>query len=1095
MVDNYQIFLEKLQAFINRYYKISLYRGILLLMLSILVLLLFFSFLEYFGWFSNNVRLFLFLSFLITVFLIFVYFITIPFLRLLGIFKSISHKHAIRLINNSFPALNDLLINIYELHYLSVKITNQDLVRASLNQKIAKVKNFRFEDAVSKKSLKPFIYYILSLLFLYLMVFVFNPNVIKEGTNRIIHFNQHYERDYGFSVLIEPNDLIFERGSSKEIHIYIEGETYPEELFMQIGSKQFLLIRISNNHYTYNFKNVNQEFSFHIVNSYFRSLPFFISVLKIPVLKNLQVYNNYPSYLNATNQFAVDNSNLLIPYGTKLEFKADVEFCDSLFLITEHGKYTFLNNSDFILDYFPAQSQSFKILAKNKETDKIIFDKANIQVISDRYPDISVLTHFDPYQSNLVYFKGIITDDYGFQKLEFNLKSSVKDTTFIIPINKFITSQEFIYAFDFNSFNLNKADYYFTIYDNDVLNSYKSTKSQLFDFNKPNFNELAQASQDKHKTLETLFEKSLLKVDELLRDIKDMKLKMINQNLSDFEKTQFLNSINQKQSEIDQLLDALKQENIEKNTLSNQLFKEQSEIQQKQQQIEDLLNNVLNDDLKKLLEEIKNIQQDLQNQNKLTENLEVNYKEFKKQLDRNLELLKRLEVEQNLEIIREQLLLISENQNTISKQLEQGNLTDSLQKLHLDDLQLIEQLQSITDSTINRNVELDNPLNLEFFQENLDKLNREMNEDFDSITQNRSEKHKKNSKSAKQLAEDLDKLLSKQNEEQQAENAESIRQILENLFYFSFEQESIVEQFSLVSANHTKFSELMARQFNLQNSFAIIRDSLYAVSKRSTQIGASISKKVFTIDNKLITIKDLLNAQNTATARIEQRNILEFSNDLILLLSESLKNIDNAMGGGGSSSNKKKKNKPSKGEPSASELRKSQESVKNQLEKMLNDLKNGKKGGSNSSSEQMAKMLAQQEIFQMMLMQLKQGSTISNEMLNKIDAINKLLEDNKRDFARKQISSQTINRQKQIVTRMLEIEKSQNEREFDEKRISKEAKALDNHYKKIQFEHEQDFINFDNIFNKSKLQLNSYYFKKYQDYLNKLKKSPNEKGN
>jgi uncharacterized membrane protein YcgQ (UPF0703/DUF1980 family) len=162
---------------------------------------------------------------------------------------------------------------------------------------------------------------------------------------------------------------------------------------------------------------------------------------------------------------------------------------------------------------------------------------------------------------------------------------------------------------------------------------------------------------------------------------------------------------------------------------------------------------------------------------------------------------------------------------------------------------------------------------------------------------------------------------------------------------------------------------------------------------------------------------------------------------------------------------------------------------------MLNDLKKGKEGGSNPSSEQMAKMLAQQEIFQMMLMQLKQGSTISNEMLNKIDAINKLLEDNKRDFARKQITSQTLNRQKQIVTRMLEIEKSQNERQFDEKRKSKEAKALDNYYQKIQFEHEQDFINFDDIFNKSKLQLNSYYFNKYQDYLNKLKKSPNEKGN
>ncbi|MGE4288242.1 MAG: hypothetical protein AB7E36_06100 [Salinivirgaceae bacterium] len=1095
MVDNYQIFLFKLKAFINRYYKISLYKGLLLLILSGLVLLLSFSILEYFGWFSSKVRLFLFLTFLITVFLVFLYFIAIPFLRLLGIFKTISHKHAIRLINRSFPTLNDLLINIYELHYLTVQTSTSDLVRASLNQKIEKVQDFRFQDAVSVKSLKPLIFYFFSLIFLYFLVFVFNPKVIKEGTQRIIHFNQYYERDFGFSVFIDSNDLIFERGSSKEIHIYIDGETYPDELFMQIGGKQFLLIQISNNHYTYNFKNVNQEFSFNIVNSYYRSSPFLVTVLKIPVLKNLQVYNNYPNYINAKNNFAIDNSNISIPNGTKLEFKAEVDFCDSLFLISEQGTDTFIEKNGFVLDFLPEKSQSFKILAKNKETQKIVFDKGNFLVQPDRYPDISIKTHSDSFQPNLVYFKGLITDDYGFHKLEFNLKTDVKDTSFIIQINKHISLQEFVYAFDFNTFNLNQAEYYFTIYDNDVLRSYKSTKSEILTFKKPDFNELVQASQVKQNTLERLFEKSMLKVDELLRDIQDMKLKMINENLSNYEKNRFLNSINDKQSEIEQLLDVLKRDNLEKNTLSNQLFNEQNDLQQKQQQIEELLNNVLNDELKKLLDELRDAQQELQNHNKLIDNLDLNYNELKKQLDKNFELLKQLEVEQNLELIKDQLVNISENQDKISKQFELGNLADSILESHADDVKRIYELENFADSTINLNKELDNPLNLENFQENLEKFNQELKEDADSNPRSRSEKHKQNSNSAKKLAEDLNTLLNKQKEEQQTESAESIRQILENLFYFSFEQESIIEEFSSVSANNTKFSELLTRQFDLQNNFSIIRDSLYAVSRRSTHIGTHTSKKIFTIDNKLIAIKEYLNTQNTGTARLEQRNILEASNDLILLLSESLKNIENAMGGGGSSSNKKKKNKPSKGKPSAAEMRKSQESVKNQLEKMLSELKKGKEGGSNPSSEQLAKMLAQQEIFQMMLMQLKQGSSVNNDMLNKIDAINKLLDDNRRDFARKQISSQTLNRQKQIVTRMLEIEKSQNEREFDEKRKSKEAKALDNYNKEIQFEHEQDFINFDDIFNKSKLQLNSYYFNKYQDYLNKLKKSPNEKGN
>lgn len=1095
MVDNYQIFLTNLQAFINRYYKISLYKGLLLLVLSILLLLFSFATLEYFGWFSNNFRLFLFASFIITVLSVFIYFIVIPLFRLLGIFKGLSHKHAIFLISRSFPELNDLLINIYELHYLTTNRTGQELIRASLNQKIAKVKDFRFQDAVSKKPLTPLFYYLLSLLALYFLVFVLKPNMLTDGSRRILHYNQIYERDFGFSIQIDSSDLIFERGSSKEISIRILGDVYPEELFMEIGGKQFLLTKINNNQYTYNFKNVNQNFSFRLVNSYFQSKLFMISVLKVPVLKNIKVFNYFPQYLNRENNFSIDYTNLSIPFGTKVRFEVNLEFCDSLFFITDTDTLSFQKTSEFTIDLSPRKSTRFKLLAKNSKIKKVVLDGGLIQVTPDLYPDISVLTRSDSYQSQLVYFKGFVNDDYGFHNLEFTLNSPVKDTTINLPLNININSQEFTFVFDFSSYNIDQASYHFTIYDNDALHFFKSTKSAVFNYRKPNFEELAKASQDKQNSLENLFEKSLLKVDELLRDIKEMKLKLVNQNLSNFEKSQFVNSIGEKQSDIEKLLDALKRENFEKNRLSNQLSNEQSELRRKQEEIENLLDNLLNDELKKLIEELNKAQLELQNQKNLTDKLELNYTELQKQLDRNLELLKRLEVEQNLEVIKDQLLEISENQREISEQIENGNFSDSLKVAHQNDISRMDQLQSFSDSTLSRNKELEQPVNLENFSEKLDDLSQDLKNDADSSSQSKSEKHKQNSEAAKKLADDLDKLLNKQNDEQQAENAESLRQILENLFYFSFEQEAIVEEFSSVSANNIKYSALVSRQYNLRQNFSIIRDSLYAVSKRTSHIGAHISKKVFGIDNKLVQIKDYLSLQNTGLARLEQRNILEYSNDLILLLSESLKNIENSMGGAGSSSNKNKKNKPAKGEPSASELRKSQESAKNQLEKMLNDLKKGKDGGSNPSSEQLAKMLAQQEIFQMMLMQLKQGSTISNEMLNKIDEINKLLEDNKRDLARKQLSSQTLNRQKQIVTRMLEIEKSENQREFDEERKSKEASVIENYYEKIEFEHEQDFINFEDIFKRSKLQLNTYYFNKYQDYLNKLKKTPNEKGN
>ena len=77
--------------------------------------------------------------------------------------------------------------------------------------------------------------------------------------------------------------------------------------------------------------------------------------------------------------------------------------------------------------------------------------------------------------------------------------------------------------------------------------------------------------------------------------------------------------------------------------------------------------------------------------------------------------------------------------------------------------------------------------------------------------------------------------------------------------------------------------------------------------------------------------------------------------------------------------------------------------------------------------------------------------------------LDKLMEENEVDLLNKRITQATLNRQKEIITKLLEAEKSLREREWDDKRESKSAKEtnhnvppdLDDYLKKRQKEIEQ----------------------------------------
>jgi len=92
-------------------------------------------------------------------------------------------------------------------------------------------------------------------------------------------------------------------------------------------------------------------------------------------------------------------------------------------------------------------------------------------------------------------------------------------------------------------------------------------------------------------------------------------------------------------------------------------------------------------------------------------------------------------------------------------------------------------------------------------------------------------------------------------------------------------------------------------------------------------------------------------------------------------------------------------------------------------------------------SEQFAKMAAQQEAIRRMMQEMQNENRSQNGVGDKsLDQLIREMEATEKDLVNRVITQQTINRQKNIETRMLQSEKAQQEREKEEKRESTEGR-------------------------------------------------------
>jgi hypothetical protein len=1045
---------------------------------------------EYFVYLPAEIRKGLFFGFLIFGGLLTVQFILVPVLKLLHVLKPMNIKKSSELVQKHFGEIKDRLLNIIELSSISDANYSNEIVLASIDQKIQELNIFNFKEAVQFKNLRLVFYYFLFSLTVTLAIFVTNKSIYTSATNRLVHYNQEFVKPAPFSFQLLTTDLRAKKGDPYKIKVETTGDEIPQILYINIEGNNYLMKSTSAGQFEFEMASVINPVRFHFTDLKYKSETHLLQLLPKPGINHFGVTVQPPKYTGLPNQSHENIGDLQVPNGTNVTWNFEGIDIDTLYFVLDDSTTMGAQNTkeSFVVKSAFYESTGYDVFIKNDITEPELALSYGIDVVPDLYPEIQIVRIQDSTQMTRYFFKGVIGDDYGFTGLNFHYNINNSDSAIAIPFVKNLTDQDFYFSFNFADVAppSGTVSYYFSVTDNDVVNGFKTTTSDNFLMQIPDKEEVLANEKEQFQNLEDKLQQSQQLANEIQKDLQNLRLKNMDSNVSEWEKSQMVNDVLSKQNKLEQLYDQIKKDNEKLNNYLNSFQKQNEEIKEKQEQIEELLEDVFTDELKELLEEFNKLAEEFDSKkiNQLSEKMDLTYEDLQKQLDRNLEMLRKMKVEQKLQnVIDEINQMAGEEENLADEVTENKNFEEAGEKVSEHEEQL-ENLEQEVQDALEMNQEMEEPMNFDDFQEEMDDIKNSMDQSQEEL---QKRNRKKSGSSIKQTSEKLrntafsmQQMLNSNTMEQNMENIENLRQILGNLVYLSFEQEDILDGLTSINANDPSLGELNQNQLKIQIQSQIVKDSLYALAKRTPQINSLINNELLTMELNLGKALEQLEEGQLPNARASQQYVITATNNLALMLDEALQNLEEQMAN--SQPGNQNCEKPGQGKPGMNMLKKQSENMKQQLQQMIEQMKNGQ---GKPMNQQLGQSLMQHEMMQQMLREIMNNGEVGSGARKALQQIDDMLEQNRKQLLNKNVNAQMIERQNQITTRLLEAEKAELEREFEEKRESQTAE--DFYSNPVEFFEYKDEKNFSiEYLNRNSHKLNNFYNNKYKQYLNNI---------
>lgn len=1111
-MDVYNQLIQQVDRFVDKFYLNALFRGAILFFSLLIFSALSFLALEYFFRLGTSLRALLFFGFIGFNLMTFGLFIVIPLLKRLRILSTLSREEAARKIGNYFPEVGDKLLNTIQLRSSSKNVTgNEKFLAAVVQQRVNNLKVYQFESAIKWKENLKYLKYFGPLFLLFLGIALINPRFLSESSERIINYNNQYIPPAPFSFILVTDSLSVVEGEKFRLDVALEGEEIPSQVELVTDESSYFLRKANNSQFYYEFPKLKDGFEFYFEANGYSSEKYHVKVIPKPHFKNTTLKVVAPSYTKVSPEVYSNIRDIVVPEGSCVEWSFTGSNIDDLQLLFKDTalieSHSFLN-SKFNLCF--KETSPYHVIYGNNKIDNPDSLFYQVDVIPDARPLISLDYEIDSTNSFRYFFSGKASDDYGLRAVQFHyvIKNEKGKTISkeVLPVEQKNNgnSARYFHDFDFSQLTLDPGhviDFYFSVSDNDQINGSKTSITDHVIIKLPTEDEIDDMDVKATENASESMQDAMENFKRFNQEMNDFKNDMLQKQSPDWEDLERFKELKKERNQLEEDLKNLKNEMDEQDELMKKLKKEK-ENDLKKEKIKELMDQLMDEELKEMLDELEEMLKKNENPQEKLEDIQQKNEDMEEDLERTMELLKHMEVEQKLEEIEKDLKKLSEKQKDLSEKNSKKENQEELKKEQENIDKEFDAIQEKIDELEKKNQELKSP-------KEIDKTDSEQKEIDDAMKnaqeQLQQQKNKKSSDQQKKAGEKMEELSKKFSSmqvqmqmQQQSEDMESLRLLLENLLSLSIDQEELMKELGDARAGSYTYNQLTREQKKINENTQIIDDSLTALAQRNPMLSSFINEELNELKRNLDqSLKGIV--ENNKSFPASQQYAMTNYNNLALMLSEALEQMQKQMSSqqpGSAMCNKPGGSNPKPG----MSMKQMKKMLQQQIDKMKKGDKGKKPGGEKGnqplklpgvkngeggmSAKEKAEMAKQQAQMRESLEKLKEKA--GKELGKQIQDLINDLEKSEEDIVNDRLDNEWIKRQQDIFTRLLESKKAMREREFDDKRESKSGKNQKNSNQKEFLEYKRRKEKELELLRSLPPELKIYYRNKASEYFNKV---------
>ena len=894
-----------------------------------------------------------------------------------------------------------------------------------------------------------------------------------------------------------PVTLYYRIGDGNAQTAAVEWQSMP----MQRASDQQIPGTASSYHLT--LENVTRPLQYYISAEEVASSQYQVTISDEPIVTQFQYRLNYPAYTQLQSQtFPANTGDIQVLFGTEIVFTgesnkpltaASLAFEESddveLEITARHlPETTPQPGADEQLpkanptprtmrgSFIAQQSGNYRIQITDiegfKNRDPISY---TLTVFKDTVPDVNIVSPArDTVLDNamLVALKAEATDDYGIQALQLVYRVEAEGAEEVnvplkrwgvenVPIRR---SVSVAYRWDVDRIGIFPGEvlaYYVQALDNDNVSGPNIGKSPTYTLRFPSLSELydsvATEQETEQQGLEELVDEQADAtglIDTLLGKIrKSQELTFNDENLMQ----QVLENQKQIEQEAKKLVEDMQRtaEDMEQ----KQLF--DTETIQKYQELQELMEQALSEEHKEILRKLSEAlaKQQVSEQEKSMMEANLSQERFLQQLERAKSLYEQILLQQELEAAAKQAKALAEQQKELMDTLEtspdsapanelaqkEDRVGEEFDKLSGDLDELGTEMKALAENKENA------PPQIERLADEIKRLNQftkdhNLSETLEATSENlRSGQNREALESGREaeqtlteLAQGLDNALEFMEGANANETLTAMREAVQSGLHLSHLHEEVLSKTNnLIIAGQTEaympseilqLQNLAADELSTAEGIAQLANKLWELGNRQMEVPPEVVWHLNASNDALARAARALEDRQPSLATPIQRTALADLNQAIFELLDAMAQMNQQMGASGMENLLEQ----------LQQLAESQEQLNQMAQNLSQQMR--EQGQTPGFEQMMRQLAAQQQLIREATERLAERAEQMAQMLGSLEDVAEDMTEVEQALRQGELDEQVLNRQEQILTRMLDSLKSLQKRDVGKQRKAEVAK-------------------------------------------------------